>query len=169
MNRPANRRWVREWVEAFYLPMYRYAYFLSGSHNDAEDLTQEAFCKAQMSWKQLRQPDHPRPWLFAILRNCFLRQRRDEQSARQVPLDEALAQSVEDSSPLESSVAELQAALNELPEAYRTPIVLFYFDDFTYRDIADHMEIPIGTVMSRLARAKAYLRTRLEHLQESMR
>ena len=56
---------------------------------------------------------------------------------------------------------ELQAALNELQEVYRTPIILFYFEDFSYRDIAEQMDLPIGTVMSRLARAKTYLRSKL--------
>jgi RNA polymerase sigma-70 factor (ECF subfamily) len=55
----------------------------------------------------------------------------------------------------------LQEVLNDLPEDFRTPIVLFYFEDFSYRDIADQMKVPIGTVMSRLARAKTYLRNRL--------
>jgi RNA polymerase sigma-70 factor (ECF subfamily) len=57
--------------------------------------------------------------------------------------------------------AKLQQALNELDESFRTPIILFYFEEFSYRDIAEQMELPIGTVMSRLARAKAYLRSRL--------
>ncbi len=57
---------------------------------------------------------------------------------------------------------ELQQVLNELPEEFRTPLILFYFDEFTYREIAEQMNIPIGTVMSRLARARAYLRRRLE-------
>jgi RNA polymerase sigma-70 factor (ECF subfamily) len=55
----------------------------------------------------------------------------------------------------------LQEALNELPEVFRTPIILYYFEEFSYRDIADQMDLPIGTVMSRLARAKAHLRGRL--------
>ncbi len=55
----------------------------------------------------------------------------------------------------------LQAALDEMPETFRTPIILFYFEDFSYRDIADQMEVPIGTVMSRLARGKAFLKNRL--------
>jgi RNA polymerase sigma-70 factor (ECF subfamily) len=55
----------------------------------------------------------------------------------------------------------LQQALNDLPEAFRTPIILYYFEDFSYRDIAEQMDLPLGTVMSRLARAKAWLRTRL--------
>ena len=56
---------------------------------------------------------------------------------------------------------QLQQALNELPEAFRTPIILYYFEDFGYRDIAEQMDLPLGTVMSRLARAKAHLRNRL--------
>jgi RNA polymerase sigma-70 factor (ECF subfamily) len=55
----------------------------------------------------------------------------------------------------------LQSALSELSEVFRTPIILYYFDDFSYRDIAEQMDLPIGTVMSRLARARAYLRARL--------
>ena len=60
----------------------------------------------------------------------------------------------------------LQAALDELPEIFRTPVILFYFEDFSYRDMADQMEVAIGTIMSRLARAKAFLRGRL--LQPSL-
>ena len=55
----------------------------------------------------------------------------------------------------------LQQALNELPETFRTPIILYYFEDFGYREIAEQMDLPMGTVMSRLARAKAHLRVRL--------
>src|SRR5262249_54958506 len=57
--------------------------------------------------------------------------------------------------------AQLQEALNELPEVFRTPIILYYFEDFSYRDIAEQMDLAMGTVMSRLARAKAHLRVRL--------
>jgi len=55
----------------------------------------------------------------------------------------------------------LQKALNELPEAFRTPLILYYFEEFSYKDIAEQMSVPLGTVMSRLARAKAVLRQRL--------
>src|SRR5207253_1538973 len=56
---------------------------------------------------------------------------------------------------------QLQNALNELPEAFRTPLILYYFEEFSYRDIAEQMSVPLGTVMSRLARGKAFLRQRL--------
>ena len=57
--------------------------------------------------------------------------------------------------------AQLQKALGELPEVFRTPVILFYFEEFSYRDIAEQMDVPLGTVMSRLARAKTFLRQRL--------
>ena len=63
---------------------------------------------------------------------------------------------------------QLQEALNELPEGFRTPVILFYFEDMSYRDIAEQMGLPIGTVMSRLARGKAYLRDRLVPSESSV-
>jgi RNA polymerase sigma-70 factor (ECF subfamily) len=62
-------------------------------------------------------------------------------------------------SPLDEE--QLQAALQELPEEYRSPVILFYFGGLSYKEIADQLAVPIGTVMSRLARAKAYLKKRL--------
>ena len=56
---------------------------------------------------------------------------------------------------------KLQQALDELDEVFRTPVILFYFEEFSYREIAEQLDLPIGTVMSRLARAKAYLQNRL--------
>ncbi len=58
----------------------------------------------------------------------------------------------------------MQNVLNDLPEEYRSPIILFYFQEFSYKEIAEQMQVPLGTVMSRLARAKAYLRQRLSNL-----
>ena len=164
MKWPASPRRVRELVDEFYESLYRYAYRLTGKADQADDLTQETFCRAQMQWRQLRDSSRPKPWLFAILRNCFLRGLRDERTARQVPLgDAAELTAIREDEPLfEVDLAELQAVLDALPEAFRTPLILFYFEEFTYRDIADQMNVPIGTVMSRLARGKACLRQRLE-------
>ena len=62
---------------------------------------------------------------------------------------------------LDKALADAQQALNDLDEGFRTPIILYYFEEFSYRAIAEQMDLPIGTVMSRLARAKASLRSRL--------
>jgi RNA polymerase sigma-70 factor (ECF subfamily) len=162
MGMPGNPPTVQRLVEEHYDSLYRYAYRLSGASADAEDLTQEAFCKAQSKLSQLRDPGRARPWLFSILRNEYLHRVRDEGKEHLVPLDgvgdlaEPLPEPLPDIDP-----EQLQQALNELSEVYRTPIILYYFEDFGYREIAEQMELPIGTVMSRLARAKAHLRARL--------
>ncbi|MBY0513543.1 MAG: RNA polymerase subunit sigma, partial [Gemmataceae bacterium] len=93
---------------------------------------------------------------------AYLHRVRDQKRHRVVPLDAVgdVPERTADELP-EIDPARLQSALNELDEAFRTPLILFYFEEFSYRDIAEQMDLPIGTVMSRLARAKAYLRGRL--------
>jgi RNA polymerase sigma-70 factor (ECF subfamily) len=163
MGMPGSPRNVERLVEEHYASLYRYAYRLSGSEADAEDLTQETFCKAQMSLKQLREPDRAKSWLFSILRNAYLHRVRTEKIQATLSLE--LVGELPDEIPSESlpdvDQDVLQKALGELPEGFRTPILLYYFDDFSYRDIAEQMDLPIGTVMSRLARAKAVLRSKL--------
>jgi len=162
MAKPGSPQAIQRLVEAHYVPLYRYAYRLSGSSADAEDLTQETFCKAQLHFSQLRDPSRAKPWLFRILRNAYLHRVRAEQQRPCVSLESIgdLAEPMPSSLP-DIDPERLQQALNELPETFRTPIILYYFEDFGYREIAEQMDLPIGTVMSRLARAKAFLRARL--------
>src|SRR5262245_22599691 len=162
MGLSGGQRTVERLVEAHYEALYRYAYRLGGSAADAEDLVQEAFCKAQANLSQLRDAERAKPWLFSILRNAYLHRTRADRHPHLVPLDAAadVAEPLNDSFP-EIEPDLLQKALDELPEVFRTPVILFYFEDFSYRDIAEQMDLPIGTVMSRLARAKAHLRARL--------
>ena len=152
---------VSDLIQAHSDSLYRYAYRLTGSSADAEDLTQEAFVKALVRLPQLREPDRAKGWLFRILRNVYLHRIRDEKRHKTVPLESV--NELPGTTALEPTIdsATLQEALNELDETFRTPLILFYFEEFSYRDIAERMDLPIGTVMSRLARAKAYLRTRL--------
>jgi RNA polymerase sigma-70 factor, ECF subfamily len=163
---PGKKRSIEELVEAHYRCLFAFAFRLSGSVQEAEDLTQDAFCQAQAKLGQLRDWERAKSWLFTILRNGYLHRLRASKTAHEVPMDEVgelpdrLAEPLPDIDP-----EKLQQALNELPEGWRTPLILFYFDDFSYRDIADQMNVPLGTIMSRLARAKVFLRGRL--LQES--
>jgi RNA polymerase sigma-70 factor (ECF subfamily) len=162
MSLPGKQRTVQRLVDEHYAGLFRYAYRLSGSSADAEDLTQETFCKAQLNLNQLRDADRARAWLFSILRNAYLHRLRSDRQQRCVSLDgigELAEPSPEPLPPVDPE--QLQHALNELPELFRTPVILYYFEDFSYRDIAEQMDLPLGTVMSRLARAKAYLRERL--------
>ncbi len=153
---------VRELIDSHYESLYRYAVRLSGSVADAEDLTQETFGKALTRLPQLRDADRAKPWLFRILRNEYLHRKRDDRRAKVVPLD-AVGEPPEPppDDGFEVDPHELQVALAGLDETFRTPLILFYFEDFSYRDIAEQMDLPIGTVMSRLARAKTYLRANL--------
>jgi len=158
---------LRELIDAHYEGLYRYAFRLTGSAADAEDLTQEAFSKALIRLDQLRESDRAKGWLFRILRNLYLHKIRDDKRHRVIPLDaigDIPGRQAEE--PFAIEPGRLQLALDELEEGFRTPLILFYFEEFSYRDIAEQMELPIGTVMSRLARAKAYLRSRLAPAHE---
>jgi RNA polymerase sigma-70 factor (ECF subfamily) len=141
--------------------LYRFAYRLSGSTADAEDLVQQAFLAAHAKLDQLREPLKARAWLVAVVRNAYRKSiRRDR------PLTfSAIGTNPEPvtESDLEQllSAESVQAALNELPEEFRSTLILFYFDDLSYKDIAELLDVPIGTVMSRLSRGKAHLRQKL--------
>src|SRR5262245_57619009 len=87
MEWPGSWRRIQELVDAHYRALYRYAYRLSGSAPEAEDLTQDVFCKAQMQLHQLRDPERVKPWLFAILRNAYLHRVRNEHARRRISLD----------------------------------------------------------------------------------
>jgi RNA polymerase sigma-70 factor, ECF subfamily len=158
---------LSELARLHYPLVYRYAFRLCGSAEEAEDLTQQAFLTAHRRLDQLRDRESAKAWLCAILRNTFLTRVSLRRPPRMVPLQ--LVAEPADELPHDVVVDsdELQLVLNELPEEFRTPLILFYFDEFTYREIAEQMNVPIGTVMSRLARAKSYLRRRLETMQSA--
>ncbi len=153
---------IERLVAEHHQAVYRYAYRLAGSVPDAEDLTQQTFLIAQQKLDQLRNVESAKGWLFAILRNSFLKDRQ-----RQRPVSEATLQLDIDSIPaeipdeVEIDSERLQEAINELPENFRVVLVMFYFEECSYREIAESLGLPIGTVMSRLARAKGHLQARL--------
>ena len=154
-------------VEKFYMPLYRFGLSLSRNESDAADLTQQhAFHMWAAKGHQLRDSSKVKTWLFTTLYREFLSRKR--QASRFVETDND-SQFVEPSQ-VESSVVNtldaviVQQALQELNERYRAPVTLFYMKEHSYREIADILEIPIGTVMSRISRGKAELRTRLADL-----
>jgi RNA polymerase sigma-70 factor (ECF subfamily) len=161
MGFPGRQAKMQSLVDEHYQALYRYAYRLSGTVTDAEDLVQETFCRAQEKLSQLRDPERAKAWLFSILRNGYLHRLRTNQHPHLVPLHDMGDFAEPPESLPEVEPQKLQEALNELPEVFRTPVIMFYFEEFSYRDIAELMEVPLGTVMSRLARAKAQLRGRL--------
>jgi RNA polymerase sigma-70 factor, ECF subfamily len=153
---------IAQLVAANYQAVYRYAYRLCGSVADAEDLTQKVFLSAQGNLGQLRNIDSSRSWLFTILRNCFLRDRQRQRPVIEANLPFNLDHlSFDTPKQKEIEPEQLQAALDEIPELSRVILAMFYFEERSYREIAQELDLPIGTVMSRLARAKARLRTKL--------
>lgn len=153
---------VEELVPLYYSALYRYAYRLTGNSNDAEDLTQETFCSAQAKHAQLREPERVKSWLFSILHNAFLVRQRRLRQASFASWEEWIhnIETRPEAIPLVES-AQLQAALMEVPGDFRAVLILYYFEEFSYRDIAEQLKVPIGTVMSRLARAKQFLKAKL--------
>ena len=162
MNTPERQRQISALVEAHYAELYRFAFRLSGSRSDAEDIAQQAFMTAYEKLDQLRDPQFARPWLFAIVRNAFLKTWRQSERHRSLSIEE-VGEPVDRSTDEipELTGEELTALLGELPDEFRIPLVLFYFEDMSYREIAESLEVPVGTIMSRLSRGKTYLRQRL--------
>lgn len=151
---------MEELIRQYHQGLYRYAFRLTGQTADAEDLVQETFLHASNKLGTLRDSQSARPWLFSILRNRHLMSVRKRSHGQESlnDLPEWPAPAPADRS--NHDPERLQQLLLEMPESYRTPLILFYLEDFSYRDISDQMAIPIGTVMSRLARAKDWLRAR---------
>lgn len=157
-------RKLADLVERYYALLYRYAYRLTGSEADAEDLTQQAFLMAQARWEQLRDETKAKSWLFTIARNAYLKELRGPICIPSSALDELpgkLPGATSETGAFDFDQEHLQNVLNDLPEEFRSPVVLYYFEEFSYKEIAEQMDVPVGTIMSRLARAKAYLRQRL--------
>ena len=149
-------------VIAHHAALYRYAYRLCGCATEAEDLTQQAFLVAQQKLYQLREAERASAWLYAVLRSCFLKSIRKQRPANaQGGFFEV--EDVADETPEVDEIDRelLAAALASLPEDFRLVVLMFYFEDLSYQEIAEQLEIPIGTVMSRLSRAKGHLRKRL--------
>ncbi len=151
---------LRHMVEEHYRRVYAFAYRLSGSAADADDVTQQTFLQAQRRIDQLRDPESARSWLFTIARNVFLKTRGKPDSRNGVSL-EAVAEPTADTLDTDFDGEALQNALNELTDEYRIVLVSYYFRDQSYKEIAEALGIPIGTVMSRLSRAKTALRRSL--------
>jgi len=162
MHRPAAPG-AADMVDEHYRAVFGYAYRLSGSVIESEDLTQQAFMLAQANLTQLREPRAVRSWLYTILRNEFLRRRP---LAKSLDLENAveLTAPESDSGWLDQELTpeRLQGVIQELPHEFRVPLLMFYFEDRSYRDIAQALDLPIGTIMSRLSRAKSQLRKKLE-------
>lgn len=150
-------------VATLYEALYAFGYSLAGNEDDACELTQETYCRLLTKGSQLRDTSKVKSWLFTTLYRVFLGWKD-----RRARLPHFEISSVEGElpviTPAHVDVLENDAirdSLLELEEHYRTPVMLFYLNDHSYEEIAEILDVPIGTVMSRLSRAKGLLRERL--------
>jgi len=148
-------------VDAHYASLYRFALSLARNESDAADLVQQTFAQWARKGHQLRDPSLAKTWLFTTLRREFLGTiRKSERYSDEPPGDEDGSLEPEQAESLDA--AEVMAALQKLPLEYREPLTLFYLQDVSYAEIAGILDVPIGTVMSRLSRGKARLRSMLK-------
>ncbi len=160
-------------VETLRPRLYRMAYAWCHDAHLAEDLTQEAITKALARCGQLREVESAPAWLFAILNNCW----RDHLRARRELSDiDELDDVVLDAQPGPEGLYEsrqttdrVRAAIASLPIAQRQVITLVDLEEYSYAEVARILEVPVGTVMSRLSRARQALKERLVAQESSSR
>jgi len=148
-------------VDAHYASLYRFALSLARNENDAADLVQQTFTQWARKGHQLRDPSLAKTWLFTTLRREFLGTvRKSARISDEPPAEEDASLEPEQAEAVDAEV--VMERLQKLPLEYREPLVLFYLQDVSYAEIAEILEVPIGTVMSRLSRGKSRLRTMLK-------
>jgi len=145
---------------------YNFAYWLAQNQDNAENLVQETYLKALRGFSSFQPGSNFRAWMFQILKNTFLNSYSEAKRARTVPID---SEEISPLLPVSSESAEtmlvdrsrsepIRRAIEQLPIAFREVILLCDVEDASYREIAEILSIPIGTVMSRLARARRAVR-----------
>jgi len=151
--------------------LYNFAHWLTQNRDEAEDLVQETYVKALKGFSSFQLGTNFRAWIYRILRNTFLTSRKGLKVTMTVPLDfdqqeEAPEPAIEYDTPetlllARSSHESLQRAIDELPLYFREILLLCEVEEMSYQEIADTLAVPIGTVMSRLSRARQTLRNQL--------
>ena len=148
-------------VDRLYGPLYQFAVRLTRSESDAADLVQQTFFTLIQQFPQIRDLSKIKCWLFTTLRRKFLMEVRRRARRREVEfLPDIHRLPTEDPDPWSTLDAlSVHRALLQVDETYRTALELFYVHNFSYREIGKALKIPIGTVMSRLSRGKAQLKS----------
>lgn len=167
-------------VEAHYKQAYNLAYHLSGNYDEASDIAQEAFVRVYHSLANFRGDANFSTWLYRIVTNVFLDERKKQKVRAHSSLEEYLeledntvTRQIEDPSPGPEHLVEqgerntvVGDAVRSLPEIQRAMIAMYHFQSLSYEEIAEVLNLPIGTVKSRLNRARLALKNKLEPVRE---
>jgi RNA polymerase sigma-70 factor (ECF subfamily) len=149
--------------------LYNFAHWLTRNRDEAEDLVQETYVKGLRGFSSFQLGTNFRAWMYRILRNTFLTSRTGLKATMTVPLDleeDGLELPVESATP-ETILIErtnyqmIQSAIDDLPIHFREILLLCDVEEMSYQEIAETLSIPMGTVMSRLSRARKTLRSGL--------
>jgi len=145
------------------MPLYRFGLSLSRKESDAVDLTQHTFLTWAVKGHQLRDPSKVKTWLFTTLYRQFLAEKRRAAHFLDTEEEMEFVEPPHFSPSIANAIDAniVQKALHALEDRYRAPVTLFYMQQHSYREIAEILEIPIGTVMSRISRGKAEMRQSL--------
>ncbi len=155
--------------------LYNYALKMTGDSDDASDLIQETYLKAYRFWDKFEKGTNCKAWLFRIMKNTYINTyRKQTKEPDKVDYEdvenfyENIKPSSTDSAHLEKDIYdnllddELSEAITSLPEDFRTVVILCDIEGYTYDEIADFIDCPVGTVRSRLHRARKMLYTKLQ-------
>lgn len=147
-------------VDTHYQALYRFGYSLAKSPERASDLVQQTFVKWAEKGHQLKDRSKAKTWLFTTLYREFLGQARRSTKFPERNLEDAEYQLPANSADPERQLDAKRAVelLSQLDDTFRAPLTLFFLQDHSYKEIAETLEIPIGTVMSRISRGKKQLR-----------
>src|SRR6266704_1148395 len=142
-------------VARYYRSLYQFAFSLTQSESDACDLTQQTFYIWATKGHQLRDLSKVKAWLFTTLHRAFLETNRRKtrfphHGLDDVPIDDLPVFSADFGDNVDSS--QVLAALAKVDEVYQAAVALFYLQDHSYKEIAEILEVPVGTVKSRIAR-----------------
>lgn len=149
-------------LDAHRTRLYRIAYAWTRNPALADDLVQETLTKALVKAGQLRDPKASEAWLYSILSNCYrdhFRRQRETEDVDAIEL--ASDSSPEHESSQQQLIDMVRAAMMRLPEGQRQVVSLVDIEGFSYVEVAEILSVPIGTVMSRLCRARAALKEQL--------
>jgi RNA polymerase sigma factor (sigma-70 family) len=150
-------------IEPLIPALRRYAYALRRDHAAADDLVQDTLERALLHWSSRRSDGNLRAWLFTILRNLHIGSRRQAQRrGTTVEIEEADLPDSAAGPDIVLETRDVLAALDQLPEEQKSLLLLVGVEDFSYEEAARILDVPIGTVMSRLSRARKRLRSIVE-------
>ena len=174
-SREGDRQAFDALIRKYEQRAYQYAHRLTSNPDEASDIVAEAFVRVFNALKNFKGQSSFSTWLYRILTNCYLDHRKRERNRQHQSLEASLRlegwevqMQVEDQAPRADEIVEqnereqaVQAALGQMPEYQPVMLVMYHIEALSYEDISDALDLPIGTVKSRLNRARLALRDRL--------